>query len=62
MKMYEFEVYEHRHKTVGVQAVSREEAEEKIEKILYDIDMDDAMPIWDNREWEYVQTTIWEVG
>ena len=58
MKIYVFEVYEHRQKTVCVQAGSREEAKEKIEKMLYDIDMDDAEPVGDNREWEYVETVM----
>ena len=58
MKIYVFEVYEHRHKTVCVQAGSREEAEDKIGKMLDDIDMDDAEPVWDDREWEYVETIV----
>lgn len=56
MKTFSFEVYETRHKTVSIEAKSLEEAEEKFLSMLYDVDMDDAEPIWDDREWNYVET------
>lgn len=57
MNEYDFEVYETRHKTVRVYAVSREEAEDKIEVMLDSIDLNDAiLSMSQCREWEYVET------
>ena len=49
-----FEVYEHTHKTVEIEAENYDEADEKMSSMLDEIDMSDAEPCWDAREYEEV--------
>lgn len=51
---FAFEVYEHTHKTVEIEAENYDEAAEKMCNMFYDVDMSDAELCWDDREYEEV--------